>query len=834
LSGSWPVYGHTAAFTKYAGDVALRQKGRGGLFRNKPLGECFALFFWGQWRVAIKGPARVARILKDAAVEDDFPWSPPLTLLGKSSCLGLLTVEEERLALRRLVRPVLQGSMLTKSYASIFAVAAQACLDRLVEQQNDGIAPDQVRDEDMEEENDDIESQYDNRSVKVKWEALRSYTLDIVEGPAFLNRRLYDSSDGNLALDDLGINTDVKRGKKRENPSRDLMLLWMERLRLGLDTIKVTFGPTWIGVWLLNEYGRALNARVCLVRVLSKHVAQKAAKSDVSHKRGHFLHDPATQPFPLWAFGRNLMYRQESIYGDKWLSSSLSPARERASSDSHLKYENYDEYESEDERTETPGGTQAMIMETYVTPFSTEQDLARPKYAGSGSLMSPSPHSAQHVLSLPKKYLLFSQALTLPLEEPSESPSRRTMWNELHLANNAKALPGKPRPCSIRRDISAPVHRIPGVCPQPCHHAENRTLPQPSTSPPNRFHDDALERESVQAYMQKVTGSPVTTPKRKSSKTVSISVPRDSPRSTDIPHRSSARRISALPSHDREKLSLLDRLLLQKGPDSKGISQTVLTDLCINLWMMLDVGNAWTSMALQLLCSDKAACKTIQDELDLLSIQHNGMDVFSPKALRKAKYMDALIYEAIRLTPPFLGGLKKTKKTVDFDRVQVPKGSHVFFCQSSEGKFSLENALGKRPVDFAKGYPCVELYGFLPLQGLEIPLMVLQTKVFLMVALQRYSPTISKRRTFIRRVREKLPRQTTHGSSTTAASATVLPAPQAMKRDETTDGFESDCSEVHGTDDSLRPTDALKLFTKIPFPEPKRVVRLTRRVYNIG
>ena len=148
----------------------------------------------------------------------------------------------------------------------------------------------------------------------------------------------------------------------------------------------------------------------------------------------------------------------------------------------------------------------------------------------------------------------------------------------------------------------------------------------------------------------------------------------------------------------------------QKGPEEKGITETTMTELLINIWMILEVGNAWTAMALHLLSYDRDACGLVQLEIDELEAEF-GSDLYSPEALKCMKYLDALIYESIRLTPPFLGGLKQTTETVELHDagVQVPKGSHVFFCQPSVTSFDIHSAVGKRPENLGKRYPCLEL-----------------------------------------------------------------------------------------------------------------------------
>jgi len=45
-------------------------------------------------------------------------------------------------------------------------------------------------------------------------------------------------------------------------------------------------------------------------------------------------------------------------------------------------------------------------------------------------------------------------------------------------------------------------------------------------------------------------------------------------------------------------------------------------------------------------------------------------------------------------------------------------------------------------------------FGFLPLQRMEVPSIVLQSTVFLIVTLKKYCSTVSKRNTFIRLVKQ--------------------------------------------------------------------------------
>ena len=141
---------------------------------------------------------------------------------------------------------------------------------------------------------------------KVKFEALRSYTFDLVDGP-ILGLNLWND-EGRKAKAKTARNEKVL-------PSREKMLLYMERMKYGLDVIKVTFGPEWMYVWLMNEYGRALHARMHMEQILKQQVVIKAGRGTVVHMPGRSYVEPSTQPIPLLAFGNNLLRGSEDIFG---------------------------------------------------------------------------------------------------------------------------------------------------------------------------------------------------------------------------------------------------------------------------------------------------------------------------------------------------------------------------------------------------------------------------------------------------------------------------------------------------------------------------------------
>jgi hypothetical protein len=292
---------------------------------------------------------------------------------------------------------------------------------------------------------------------------------------------------------------------------------------------------------------------------------------------------------------------------------------------------------------------------------------------------------------------------------------------------------------------------------------------------------------------------------------------------------------------------MLERMLRQQSHDGKGVSQVVMREIAILLWMILDAGNAWTAMALKLLSADGAACELVQNELRALEIEYGHGELFSGFVLDKMKYLDALIFEAIRLCPPFLGGLKVTSETVFLseDNVQIPKGSNVFFCQPTERCFNIRQALGKRPEDLGEIYPCIELYGFLPFHGVEVPLMVLQSKVFLVTILRSFTPCTSKKKTFIRRVTSAVGQKLMNspmrnrltipgGSAEDVGNKKVphsvrfeaVPAPDILLTAiDTEEG-----RPPNKPDNKVTPREAMLWFSKLPFPEPRHVVYLKPHV----
>jgi hypothetical protein len=671
-------------FWKFGGEMALLFPSDWREWRfipcSREIGETFTVFIWGQWRAIVNGPERARKVIEQGELRQGWAWSPPITLLGKS-CFPFLD-DEDAECLRQIISGPLSHQSIVKQ-APAFAELAEKCIDDILaghfnkgeKDQNDnsvigGEDPDRASDSDGGAKND-----------KIKFDALRSYTFDLIDGP-ILNLNMYSKpsslSSIHIAIPDEETGKTVRfddesstHGDDNKNVPRENMILWMERLKYGLGSIKLTFGPRWMHFWRLNWYGRALDARTHLDEIIGAHVEEREKLAPVHHEVGFSIRDPLSSPIPLIAITRGFFRSSETVTGRSRNSRTNFSNRARTQSEPDL--------------------------------FANE-DMDEPDEFGCG---------------------------------PPSPPRGR-------------------------------AHTEPDVV---------VTAPRP------------LEK---------------------------------SPR--------------------KKMQSVLDQWLRQEDfAEGRGITRAATTEISLLLWMMMDAGQAWTAMALSLLSTEMESCELIQAELDQLETTYGTDRFFTPFVLGKMEKLDALIYESIRLCPQFLGGMKVTNQTVEVDDVQIPKNTSVIFCQPTEEKFDMSNSLHRRPEDIGLNYPSVELYGFLPFEGLEVPVMVLQTKVFLAVLLQKHSPwePVSKRRTFIRKVHDALinksfvrPQKdnTTPSTVTQENSATgYLPRSASADSLDTTD-LESG-TWARNEDRKRRKKQKLPepRFTLFPFPEPRRVIQIRPR-----
>jgi hypothetical protein len=112
--------------------------------------------------------------------------------------------------------------------------------------------------------------------------------------------------------------------------------------------------------------------------------------------------------------------------------------------------------------------------------------------------------------------------------------------------------------------------------------------------------------------------------------------------------------------------------------------------------------------------------------------------------------------------------------------------------------------------------------------------MVMQSKVFLIVLLQKYTPSLTKRKTLIRRMKTAMTRSWNGPKHELATS--LFPA-ETVDVDETEDASaawqptsQEDIENGETKDPEISQTEAMRLFTKIPFPVPKRVIHIKPRI----
>jgi hypothetical protein len=207
--------------------------------------------------------------------------------------------------------------------------------------------------------------------------------------------------------------------------------------------------------------------------------------------------------------------------------------------------------------------------------------------------------------------------------------------------------------------------------------------------------------------------------------------PAVAPESQQSPKIPNAKRLGS------DEPSLLAEIVRVNECNNVSLHNGVIADIARLLWIGMDVGSAWIQMVLLLLQRDGSVYTKIRDEID--SAASLGVQtLFEESTLSGMIHLDALIFEAIRLCPPFCGGLWKVNKTVEMenDGVQIPSCSHVII-NATEDPFNLTGAIGKLPQYLGDSYPNQYLHGFHALNGLEVPIMVLQTKVFLVAVVIR-------------------------------------------------------------------------------------------------
>ena len=310
-----PVFGHTRLFTRLGGDIALLFPETMREWRwlpgwlNRELGSVFSIFIWGQWRIALQGPERAQQVLDMPNLKDGWAWSAPVTLLGKS-CPPLLEEDEADFLMGLLNSPLSQSNVMR--YAPDFADLAEKFFDDLLSGELHKKF-DKGSDKRQNKSGPDMEATEDNTSskqqdsehaslYKIKWDAMRSYTLDLIDGPVFgLNKwNSPEQSHGEATTEHKKDKVDPRQKDEEKLPERQRVMLWMDRLKAAMCVVKFPMGPEWMYLWPLTEYGRACIGRSHLQKLLSKHVTERSARiENVRHEAGHFTRDFSTTPIPL-------------------------------------------------------------------------------------------------------------------------------------------------------------------------------------------------------------------------------------------------------------------------------------------------------------------------------------------------------------------------------------------------------------------------------------------------------------------------------------------------------------------------------------------------------
>jgi hypothetical protein len=296
---------------------------------SRQIGETFSVFVWGQWRIVINGEERVRKVIQESELNDGWPYgSPPVTLLGKS-CPALLG-EKEAGCLRSLISGPLSQSAVMKQ-APQFAELAQKCVDDIIaghfnkgdkhhNDPKDGEQSHKGGEDALNTSGSQSTDSSEHKMHKIKMDALRSYTFDLIDGPV-LNLDRYSKNSSSVRLKNLTRDSadDGERVVRfqdepievdEDNPSPEQFMLWIDRLKDGLCDIKFTWGPNWMQIWRLNWYGRALNARKHLEGIVRAHVEEREKLVPVHHEKGRATRDPFTSPLPLvsYAIGKRLLY----------------------------------------------------------------------------------------------------------------------------------------------------------------------------------------------------------------------------------------------------------------------------------------------------------------------------------------------------------------------------------------------------------------------------------------------------------------------------------------------------------------------------------------------
>jgi hypothetical protein len=281
----------------------------------------------------------------EGKLKDDWPWSPPIALLG-SKRIPLMEDDAGEFLYQMLAKPLSHEAII--DYAPIFADLAEKFIsdlrvgafqsDREKRQRSNCDHEDSVEKiglrgsssslsdhgdldqlEPLEEGlSNTISGIASGRNLhRISYEALRSFTFDLIDGPVLRMNRWCHCQDqkSNRSLLSRGKHGRGQSTRHKNDPiSREKMLLWMDRLKRAMCVIKMTFGAEWMYVWALNEYGRAVNGREHIYQVINKHVEKCSKAIPVPRKTGHTFKDPFSVNFPIVSLSTPTLISNGSLY----------------------------------------------------------------------------------------------------------------------------------------------------------------------------------------------------------------------------------------------------------------------------------------------------------------------------------------------------------------------------------------------------------------------------------------------------------------------------------------------------------------------------------------
>jgi hypothetical protein len=253
-------------------------------------------------------------VLNTPDIKHGWAWSPPVTLLGKAC---FVEGEEEDFFRSLLVTPLSHRNVVR--HAPRFAEIAEGLVDDLISGKfEDGNHKDETGGDDSSSDGGDSgcsPNQHGDggdqsrgcKSHKIKWDFLRTYTLDLIDGPVLgMNKwtKEPEQSHGeSTAQESEEVEGDTRKPMTEEAKKlmrhRKMMLLWICRMKSALCVIKVTLGTEWMYMWLMNTYGRAVISRKHLVKHIRRHVEERAKQVPVRHAPGYAINDALATPIPI-------------------------------------------------------------------------------------------------------------------------------------------------------------------------------------------------------------------------------------------------------------------------------------------------------------------------------------------------------------------------------------------------------------------------------------------------------------------------------------------------------------------------------------------------------